>query len=294
MTPPRIVRADASRGEVAWHASRCDRPYDLDGMDYAEQTDETPGSDTPAPGRHVRGPSRLEIELTAPPMTFAQFVWADYRAGLAGRDEDPLRSALLYPLRLLLNPSNMFAFLVRLAQKGPRPLLYPIRLAQVMLFSSEIHGFRGDDAIELGPGVMFPHPMGIIIGRATKIGAGVTIYNNTNIGANRHLPHDSSVDDAARLGDRCVIYAYTAVQGPYDVGHDAVVGIHVLLDDHVPPGGLRTQRKLRVAGEWPGEVRYHWRLPEGSEDSPIARAGELARSAWQGFARRRARSGVGR
>jgi UDP-3-O-[3-hydroxymyristoyl] glucosamine N-acyltransferase len=98
-----------------------------------------------------------------------------------------------------------------------------------------------------------------MIGRGTKIGAGVTIYNNTNIGANRHLPKGSTVDQAARLGDRSVIYAYSAVQGPFDVGQDAVVGLHVLLDESVPPGGLKTQRKLRLAGEWPGEERSFWR-----------------------------------
>jgi serine O-acetyltransferase len=200
------------------------------------------------------------LELTAPSMSFFQLVWSDYQAALVGRGEPPWRSVLLFGLRLLINPSIMFAFLVRVAQKAPLPLLYLVRMIQVICFSSEIHGFRGEDAIVLGPGVTFPHPFGIIIGRRTQIGAGVTIYNNTNIGDNRHLPRGATVQAAARLGDRSVIYAYSAIQGPYTVGHDAVVGIHVVLDGDVPPGALMTQRKLRVAGEWPGETRLHWRL----------------------------------
>jgi serine acetyltransferase len=229
--------------------------------------------------------ARLDIELTAPAMTFAALVWSDYQAQLAGREEPGWLSLLLYPLRLLMNPSLTFAFLVRAAQKGPLPLLYPIRVLQIMLFSSEIHGFRGDDAIVLGPGVIFPHPIGIIIGRRTQIGAGVTIYNNTNIGANRHLPRGGTVDIAARLGDRSVIYAYTAVQGPYDVGHDAVVGIHVVLDDHVPPGALRSHRRLRLAGEWPGETRDVWRLDEHQIQPVSQRAREVLDTAWRGIVR---------
>jgi serine O-acetyltransferase len=210
--------------------------------------------------------SSHEFELTAPPMGLRELLWTDYEAALVDRDESLTRSRLLWPLRVLINPSLLFALTVRLAQKGPVWLLYPLRIIQVMCFSSEIHGFKGDDAIEIGPGITFPHPIGIIIGRGTKIGAGVTIYNNTNIGANRHLPQGDLVQTraAAQLGDRSVIYAYSAIQGPFDVGHDAVVGIHVVLDEDVPPGALKTNRKLRLAGEWPGEKRTHWRPPSES------------------------------
>jgi serine O-acetyltransferase len=194
-------------------------------------------------------------------MSFWQLAWSDYAASLHERGEPGWRSALLYLPRLVLNPSLQLAFLVRLAQKGPMAFLYPIRWIQVIFFSTEIHGFRGPGAIELGPGVSFPHPWNIIIGRGVKIGAGVTIYNNTGIGHDRHTARDEVLPTTIRLGDRAVVYAYSAVQGPWDVGHDAVVGIHVVLDEHVPPGALKTIRKLRLAGEWPGERRRHWRPP---------------------------------
>lgn len=201
-----------------------------------------------------------EFELTAPPMSFWKLVWCDYEATLVEKQEPGwLSKALLVP-RLLLNPSVQLAVLVRLAQRGPKVLLHPIRFIQVIFFSSEIWEFRGENPIVLGPGVEFPHPFNIIIGRGTKIGAGVTIYNNTNIGGDRHKPPKGTVELAARLGDRSVIYAYSALQGPYDVGQEAVVGIHVVLDEHVPPGGLKTVRKLRHRHEWPGEERTHWRL----------------------------------
>jgi serine acetyltransferase len=207
-----------------------------------------------------RGSGRLEVEITAPPMSFLELIWSDYEASLMEHDEATSSTKLLYLPRLLLNPSLQLAFLVRLAQKGPRILLHVIRWLQVVLFSSEVYRFYGDDAIVLGPAIAFPHPFNVIIGGGTMIGAGVTIYNNNNIGGNRHAPYGGAVSEAARIGDRAVIYAYSVIQGPYDVGEDAVVGLHVVLDDHVPPGALRSYRKLRLAGEWPGEDRRAWRM----------------------------------
>lgn len=203
-------------------------------------------------------PGRDDIQLTVPPMSFWQLFRSDYEASVIEKSESRQKSQLLFLPRMLLNPSLQFVLLVRLAQKGPRVLLHLIRFLQVIFFSSEVWEFKGENGIVLGPGIEFPHPFNIIIGRGTQIGSGVTIYNNTNIGGNRHKPPRGTVDHAARLGDRCVIYAYSAIQGPYDVGHDAVVGIHVVVDEQVPPGALKTIRRLRLRSEWPGEERVHW------------------------------------
>ncbi|HWE33156.1 MAG TPA: hypothetical protein VG410_06705 [Solirubrobacteraceae bacterium] len=203
-------------------------------------------------------PGGADFELTSPPMGLRELLWSDYQMAIVERDESPARSRLLWPLRVLINPSLLFAFTVRLAQKGPRWLLYPLRIIQVMCFSSEIHSFHGEDPLQIGPGISFPHPIGIIIGPGTKIGAGVTIYNNTNIGTNRHVPRREVARSTPRLCDRCVIYAYSAVQGPFDIGPEGVVGLHVVLDEDVPGGALKTHRLLRLAGEWPGENRTYW------------------------------------
>jgi serine acetyltransferase len=193
-------------------------------------------------------------------LNFWQLVWSDYEASIVEKFEPPGRAKALFLPRLLLNPSLQLALLVRLAQKGPSVLLNLIRFLQVTVFSSEIWGFKGENGIVLGPGIFFPHPFNIIIGFGTQIGAGVTIYNNTNIGGDRHKPPRGTVAYAARLGDRCVIYAYSAIQGAYDIGQDAVVGIHVVVDEQVPPGALKTIRRLRLRDDWPGEERRHWDL----------------------------------
>jgi serine acetyltransferase len=191
---------------------------------------------------------------TIPELGFAQLVWSDYRGCRIAKEPAWLAAVLLVP-RFLINPSLLFALLVRAAQTAPRPLLYLVRWLQVMLFSSEIYWFKGEGAIEIGPGVSFPHPFNIVIGPGTRIGSDVTIYNNTSIGADRHWVPGQPTDRACSLGDRCVIYHYATVQGPFTIGADAVVGHHAIVTEDVPPGALLTHRKLRERHEWDGEYR---------------------------------------
>jgi serine acetyltransferase len=160
--------------------------------------------------------------------------------------------ALLLP-RLLVNPSLQLAFLVRCAQCGPVAAQYGVRWLQVVLFSSEIYWFKRDGAIELGPGISFPHPFNIIIGPGTRVHANVTIYNNTGIGSDRDWRAGVANDRTPTLREGCVVHQYTAVQGPYDVGERAVVGAYVVLDGDVPAGALRTRRGVKLAGEWRDE-----------------------------------------
>jgi serine acetyltransferase len=205
------------------------------------------------------------LELTAPPASFRELVWSDYLALHADAPESRRRAAACFLVRLLLNPSLQFALLVRIAQKGPRVVQYPVRWLQVVLFTSEIYWFKREAAIELGPGVVFPHPYNIVIGPGTRIGSDVAIYNSTNIGADRHWGRNTRpAERAAWIGDRAIVYAYATVQGPYVISQDAVVGVRVFLDEDVPPGALKTRKALRLAGEWPGEERPYLRRKPAS------------------------------
>jgi serine acetyltransferase len=205
------------------------------------------------------------LELTAAEMGFLALVWSDYLAVRADKPESRAKAALCFLPRMLLNPSLQFALLLRIAQKGPRLLHYPIRWVQVVLFSSEIYWFNRQAGIEIGPGIVFPHPFNIIIGPGTRIGANVLIYNSTNIGADRHWGRDvHPADRAVWIGDRAIVYGYVTAQGPFVVGQDAVVGVRVFLDEDVPPGALKTRRTLRLAGEWPGEERPYLRRRSGA------------------------------
>ena len=196
-----------------------------------------------------RAPKSIEPRK---PLGFFRLVWSDYCAHFAERPEPATRAALKLPLRLLFNPSLQLALLVRLAQRGPGLIHHPIRWLQVAIFSSECYWFRGSQAvrIEIGPGINFPHPSNIIVGAGTKIGAGVTIYNNVTVGTDvSGVPNDVS-GRAPIIGDGVFIYGYANVQGPRVIGRRAVIGKWVVVQEDVPAGALATARGIRREEEW--------------------------------------------
>jgi serine acetyltransferase len=207
----------------------------------------------PHPSANDRNPEvALEsTEVSIPDLGFSRLVWSDYRFHHADRPESNFRAALLFLPRLLLNPSLQLAFLVRVGQCGPSFLLHPVRWLQVVLFSSEVYWFRGEERIRIGAAINFPHPENVMIGPRSTIGSFVTIYNNTEIGSDRGgLPWELDASRVSTIGDGVSVYPYSAVLGPYTVGHNAVIGLGVTLDEDVPPGGLKTKRHLKLAGEW--------------------------------------------
>jgi serine acetyltransferase len=208
----------------------------------------------------VTPPAVTDIELTTSDWGFWRLVWSDYEASAVEHRESHRIMLLKLVPRFLFNPSLQLAFLFRLATKGPAWLLFPVRWLLIVMFNCEASTSRGSERLVIGPGVTFPHPVNILIG-PTEIGAGVTIYNNTTFGSNRHVPSRGVGSGIPRIGDRAVIYGYTSVQGQLVIGHDAVVGTRVALESDVPPGALRTYRGQRPAGEWAGEGRERWRMP---------------------------------
>jgi serine acetyltransferase len=192
-----------------------------------------------------------ETQITIPDLGFFQLVWSDYRFNQGNRPEPVLRLVLLFLPRLLLNPSLQLAFLVRVAQCGPGFLHHPVRWLQIVLFSSEFWWFKGEGKIELGEAIAFPHPIGVLVGPRSVIGSYVSLYNNLEIGSDRGgLGGDIDPARVSKIGDRASIYPYSNVLGPYTVGHDAVIGLGVTLDQDIPPGALKTKRTLKLAGEW--------------------------------------------
>jgi serine acetyltransferase len=186
-----------------------------------------------------------------PRLAFRHLVWSDYRAHFAERPEPLPSAALKFPIRLLLNPSLQFALLVRVAQCGPTFLQHPIRWLQIVLFSSECYWFRGgDERVQIGPGINFPHPANVFIGSGTVIGSNVTIYNNVTLGTDMSGAPDKVWERAPVIGDGAFVYGYGNVQGPRTVGRNGVVGKWIILTEDVPPGALMTPKGVRLKGEW--------------------------------------------
>ena len=75
----------------------------------------------------------------------------------------------------------------------------------------------------IGPGVHFPHPLGIVIGEGAVVGRDVTIYHGVTLGRRR-----ADVAEYPVVGDRATLFCGALLLGRVVVPADAWVGAATL------------------------------------------------------------------
>lgn len=132
----------------------------------------------------------------------------------------------------------------RLHARGYRRLGAIVSLFVQMTFRVEIPA-----RANIGPGLVLPHPMGIVIGSA-QIGANVTIYQNVTLGA-RHFDGGYTLALRPVIQDGATIGSGAVVLGPIVIGQGATVAANSLLLQDAPPNslalGVPAQIKPRTA-----------------------------------------------
>ncbi len=152
-------------------------------------------------------------------------ILSDYRAFSELRGDGALRRRLLLVPRLLLNPSLHATVLIRLANGCPRWSHWFWRNLLVWKHSSDIV-----HRSSIGPGLILPHPIGIVIGRGVRIGSRVTIAHNVTIGVNVGKP------GVPTIGDGVIVCTQAMIFGPVEVGARSLIGAGALVDFDVPAG----------------------------------------------------------
>jgi serine O-acetyltransferase len=131
-----------------------------------------------------------------------------------------------------VHPRFAPVYILRLAQrsytKGWTRLAKLFSLLNVLLF-----GFEVPTRLEIGPGLVIPHPFGTILG-AGKIGKNVTIYQQVTLGATLA---DYNFDIAVRpqVEDGVVITAGAKILGAVTLGEGCVIGANAVVLKDVPP-----------------------------------------------------------
>ncbi len=189
--------------------------------------------------------SRFEPERIRQGGSLLSLIISDYLAHYRVRQESARRLALLFLPRLVNNPSLHATVLLRLALWSPRMMLGFWRTLLIAKHTIDIQ--RG---IEIGPGLLLPHPFGIALGWGARIGSCVTITHNVNIGGR---PGDSPENPqlCPYIEDDVVIYTQSILIGPITVGKGAVVGAGSWVDKDVAPGAVH---RGRAAWRRPTEV----------------------------------------
>ena len=133
--------------------------------------------------------------------------------------------------RALLSKGLWFVFAQRLirwlehvpvAGKPMRHLLFPVI---TVLWRSDI----AMDA-HLGPGLLIPRPLGVVIGPKAKLGRDVTIASRVTIGQKSYT--DKSI---AVMGDAVVIGKGVAIIGAVTIGDGARIAPYSVVIDSVAP-----------------------------------------------------------
>ena len=144
---------------------------------------------------------------------------AHFGAGLAGL----LRAVLTTDSYRLLAASRVR----QSARRRRLPLVNAgLRLAQQIYAGIEI----GKD-VELGAGVYFVHPVGVVIGGTSRIGKRVRFYGSNTVGAT----HD---DGCPTIEDDVWVGAGARILGPIRVGARARIGANAVVLSDVAPDSV--------------------------------------------------------
>lgn len=85
---------------------------------------------------------------------------------------------------------------------------------------------------EIGKGVQFPHPNGIVIGSNTVIGSNCIIYQQVTLGGK--LVGDAQKGFYPTLGDNVIVFAGAKLIGKINVGNNVIIGANSVVNKDIP------------------------------------------------------------
>ena len=123
----------------------------------------------------------------------------------------------------------MLVFLVRigqvLAQLGWFMFIPSLILRN---FIHVLYGCDIDTKAQIGSGIRFFHPFGIVISGNAQIGKNAAIFNGVTIG--KKHPWDL-VNGPIIIGDNCILCSGSKILGPIEIPNNIVVGANVVISN---------------------------------------------------------------
>ncbi|HEX5270338.1 MAG TPA: DapH/DapD/GlmU-related protein [Gemmataceae bacterium] len=108
----------------------------------------------------------------------------------------------------------------------------------------------------IGPGLFLAHPVGVVIGRGTVIGARATIFQGVTFGAKSW--HPDHITRFPAVGDDCFFFAGCMVLGGVTVGSECVVAANAVVTSDMPDGTLAKGVPARLSARLGSEAILSW------------------------------------
>ncbi len=125
--------------------------------------------------------------------------------------------------QFLVHPSHPALWLLRTAAGGPRVLALIARHLLLMTYGCDVQY-----GAQLVPGLLIPHPLGIVIGSGCVVETDVMIFQHVTLGAG------SGGFPVVREG--ATLFTGCTVIGSIEVGRNARVGAATIVKVSVSPG----------------------------------------------------------
>lgn len=108
------------------------------------------------------------------------------------------------------------------------------------------HGIEIGNAVQLGRGVYFVHPLGIVIGGDARIGDRVRFYGNNTVGTAKDNGYPVIENDV-------IVGAGARILGPIRVGARSVIGANAVVVTDVPADSLAVGVPAKIRPRSPND-----------------------------------------